>query len=135
MVYRVWFTKVWSLSLNSGYGLPGYGRCGFDNEVPTASDNGRGNQKKGDASTDKERGTPAQTRKGGRQHRQGGGQTRTKSRGGAGNFFAWNLPLWSCLPTGQNPCKKPLPFALCPGLLIPLLACADLNPLSLPVLT
>ena len=135
---------IWSLSLNSGFGMSGKVAVGLIMKFPLTRDNGRGNQKRGDASTDKvrgdastdkERGTPAQTRKGGRQHRQGGGQNRTKSRGGAGNFFAWNLPLWSCLPTGQNPCKKPLPFALCPVLLIPLLACADLNPLSLPVLT
>ena len=134
MVYRVWFTRVWSLSLNSGYGLPGYGRCGFDNEVPTASDNGRGNQKKGDASTDKERGTPAQTRKGGRQHRQGKGDASTDKEGGkpgqrAGEgqeiFLHGICPSGRASRRGKTHAKNPSPLLF-------VLVC--LSP-SLPVLT
>ena len=126
MVYRVWFTRVWSLSLNSGYGLPGYGRCGIICEVPTPSDNGRGNQKRGDASTDKVRGdastdkvrgTPAQTRR---------GADKDKEQGRGRKFFCMEFPPLVVPPDGGKPMQKTPP--LCS------LSLSALSP-SLPVLT
>ena len=94
----------------SGYGLSGYGRCGFDNKVPTASDNGRGNQKRGDASTDKVRGdastdkirgTPAQTRR---------GADKDKEQGRGRKFFCMEFAPLVVPPDGAKPMQKTPPL-------------------------
>ena len=121
----VWSIGVWSLSLNSGYGVTGIVAVGLIWKFRL---------RRIMAEAIKKRGTPAQTRKGGRQHRQGKGDASTDKEGGktgqrAGEgqeiFLHGISPSGRASRRGKTHAKNPSPLLF-------VLFC--LSP-SLPVLT
>ena len=106
--------------------MSGIVAVGLIMKFPLTRDNGRGNQKRGDASTDKVRGdastdkvrgTPAQTRR---------GADKDKEQGRGRKFFCMEFPPLVVPPDGGKPMQKTPP--LCS------LSLSALSP-SLPVLT
>ena len=109
---------VWSLSLNSGYGVTGIVAVGLiwkfrlrrimaeaikkrGTPAQTRKGGRQHRQGKGDASTDKERGTPAQTRRGAKQD---------KEQGRGRKFFCMEFAPLVVPPDGAKPMQKTPPL-------------------------